>query len=69
VGEAAPRYWLVMRLCRWDSFEPRTFGPYPITVDGGCFGYLPVYETIEEAVEASEDGKYPVVAIAESTRS
>ena len=30
---------------------------------GGLAGYIPVFETIEEAEESSQNGKYQIVAI------
>ncbi len=30
---------------------------------GGLAGYIPVFETIEEATESSQNGKYQIVAI------
>lgn len=62
--------FVVMRLIKWDSMELKSVPPYhlPFPVEyadreDGMIGFLPVFETREQAEAWAEDGKYPIMGV------
>ena len=66
--------FVVMRLMKWDSVEV-TIQPFhlPLSVsdleDNRTLGFLPVFETREQAEAWAEDGKYPIQEVRETVQA
>ena len=62
--EKRGRMWVVMKVHKWSTIET-SVGKLTDEPSGGLIGYMPIYRTREEAVEAdggSDEHVYEVVA-------
>lgn len=64
------RFWVVLKLSRWEEMETNIGLPLRHQMEDNSIGYLPVYESREEAeTEAGDKGKVMMIRPIEKERT
>ena len=56
-------YWVVLKMQKTVSYEHPITKKDVIVELSGCAGYIPVFLTLEEAKDNSDNGEFDIVAI------
>lgn len=56
-------YFAVMKLLTEVEYDSPFDGKKVVCQLGGCEGFIPVYSTMDEAIEQSNNGKYQIIPI------